>query len=104
MDRSSSCLRLRLIAGTLFLLAVVAVFGGPALAAVPDELQNPGLEMDLAGWKVTGPAGGNALVVQTDTSAEYPVYTGLGIANVYPFTGDKMLRIGTPRWNRSPRV
>jgi PKD repeat protein len=82
------------------LLAVVALHeGGEAGALSP--LQNPGFEDgtfagDPQGWTVTSRAD-RVLVVGTETAADFPTYTSMGLTGVSPYEGDLMLGLGVPR-------
>ena len=78
----------------LVVLALAGLsLGDPSSSeASPGGLQNPGFESGLAGWPAT--AADVALVVGTETSAQCPTYTDMGVASVQPFKGARALRLG----------
>ena len=65
-------------------------------------LLNPGfedghLDADPECWTVDQPVADAAVVVDTETSAEFQAYGGqTGVGSVQPFDGSLMLRLGTP--------
>ena len=59
-------------------------------------LQNPGFESGLTPWTASEPVAGSVLVVGTEDGATSPTYSDMGIT-ISPFTGNQMLRTGTPK-------
>ena len=78
------------------LIVAVVAFASVAMAVTGPGLLNPGFEQGLLNWRVTPTATDQAVVVGTEGPRDFPVYASRG-TTVTPFSGDSMLRLGTPR-------